>query len=62
MAQFTLLVLQTLFLIFRFYLFRVNCAFLAVTDYAYRNNALNVSLGAFALCGERPKGFRPLDT
>ena len=49
LAQFTFFRFTKLISHSSFYLFCVNCAFLAVTDYAYRNNALSVSLGSFAL-------------
>ena len=45
---------------FGFAFFDVNCAFLAVSDFAIAAMHFTVSLGSFALCGERQWDAVPL--
>ena len=57
MAQFTFFRFTELISHVLFYLFDVNCAFLAVTNFAFATKPFDVSLEYFALCGERPRSL-----
>ena len=59
LAQFTFLGLRNLFLIFRSSLFFVNCAFLAVTDYAIAAKC-SLLVWEVSLLRERQCGAAPL--